>query len=208
MVRNKKLVTLSLLMSLFITPFLSAMELEDMVAQGSQMEIEKFSELDLDGCTMLFDPAHVRTEGLEKKVQLGADKNGFFVQDGEETIRVHAYDTDEEFKGRSLNEIALYGMTSKFKVSQFDNGEYKVAAAEGLNGGGLFGAWLGSCLGTGLVVFTGEVVIGAISLCTGAAAPATFTALNAAFGPTLIAPAAKVAAVAGGIAGGVATGPV
>ena len=208
MVRIKKLITLSLLLSLITTPFLSAMTLDELAQSGSRMEVEEFSKLDLDNYTMLFDSSHVITDGLDKGLRLGADKDGFFVQEGKNFVRVQSCDTDEILKGHSLNEIALYGITSKFKVSQFDNGEYKVTAAEGLQGGGIGGAWAGALFGKALVHFVGHGVIQIVGVCTGPAYPATVFALEAALLPTVIEPMSNVAAIGFGVAGGVATGPV
>lgn len=203
----RKLISLSMLFSLITISSLSAVKPEELFKPGTQMEVEEFSNIDLDNFTFLFDSSHVRTDGLDKGLRLGADKNGFFVQDGAEVVRIQTCDTDEQFKGRSLNEIALYGMTSTFKLSQFDNGEYSVKAADGLRGGGLLGATIGAYVGKYGTYAVGHGGILIASAMTGWGCVATFISLEAQF----VAPieiASNAAAVAGGIALGAATGPV
>ncbi len=207
MVRIKKFISFSVLLSLFIAPLLSAMQLDDMTEQGPKMEVESFLNLDLAGCTMLFDPAHVRAAGLSKNIKLGADKDGFFVKDGEEVTRVQKCDTDDAFKERTLNEVALYGITSHFKVSRFDTGEYKVTAADGLKGGGVAGATAGAYVGYVGTTVACHGVLWCISWVAGPAHTALFLGLSKGLsGP--IHGVACLAGTAAGAAGAVATGPV
>ncbi len=73
--------------------------------------------------------------------------------------------------------------------------------------GGVFGAWLGSCIAGGLVAGLGHGTIGLISWCSGSAAVPVGAALEFWFGATITS-AAYAAAVAGGMFGAVVTGPV
>jgi len=167
------------------------------------------SAMDQDPKAVVFDQSMVRTDRLGEMVHVGLDTDGYFaVRENGEFHRIQNADVSPELRKQILQDVLKHKMARKLQVKKYDNGEFKLEAADGLNGGGLGGAFLGSCIGTGLVHFIGHGTILIASACTGPLAPATFAALEAAFLPTVIVPAAHVAAIGGGIIGGVATGPV
>lgn len=171
----------------------------------TQIAFDDVQKMDLSETTLAFGAGMV--QGLQEN-NLFYDKDGFFIVEDDNVVRVNSYDTDKLFHGRDQDFVARYAQIGKFKVSRFDNGEYSVTSTGGLKGGGIFGAYAGAILGKAVVHFVGHGTILIISACTGPAAPATFAALEAALLPTVIEPVSNVAAVGMGIAGGVATGPV
>lgn len=196
MVRNFRLF---LVLSLFAAPSLLANQLQ--VATLSDL-----NSMNVEEATLAFSPEFVRTEGLEG-INLGYDKEGFFVVENKHNVRVYSHDTNKALRGRSVKDIAKYSTIGKFKVSKFDNGEYKVDTAGGLKGGGILGGTGGAWFGKALVHFIGHGTILIVASFTGPAFPATLAALEAASLPFIEA-ASNVAAVGFGIAGAVATGPV
>lgn len=172
------------------------------------VELTSLDDYDMSESTVQFYPESVRAEGINEKVDLFYDKEGFFVRSNDEDVRVHSYDIDPIFKDRSQKDVLRFALGNKIKLKKFNNGEYRVEAAGGLKGGGVGGAFVGSLIGKGLVHFIGHGTILIIGACTGPAMPATIAALEAALLPTVIEPASNIAAIAIGVAGGVATGPV
>ncbi|MCX5922227.1 MAG: hypothetical protein NTX86_02775 [Candidatus Dependentiae bacterium] len=174
----------------------------------NQLTQHKFSELDnLDLSEATFCIPQERMTSTSCNKQLLYNKEGFLVADGEEVIPVNSYDTDKLLRGRKINDIIKYGTVGKFKLSQYDNGEYKVDAVVELKGGGIGGAWVGSTIGYGLVTFLGHGTIQLIAVCTG---PVFYTATAGTLHKMMAIPihkAATAAGIAGGIALGVATGP-
>ena len=110
MVRIKKLFSLSLLFSLLAASSLSAMELSPESIRGNRLG----------------------------PIGLSYDEEGFTVTENDLATRVHSYDTDSIFRGKSKKQIAAFAAMGKFKVSKFDNGEYSVRAHGDLKGGGPF----------------------------------------------------------------------
>ena len=92
-------------------------------------------------------------------------------------------------------------------INNFGNNEFNVQLKGRLNGGGIFGTYLGACLGKAAVSVAGHGTIYLIGALTGPAAPMTIIALESIFAPA-IESASLAGAVAGGIALGAATGPV
>ncbi len=113
MIRVKKLFSVSLLFSLVAASSLPAMEL-------STIELSRES---------------IRGNRLGP-IGLSYDEEGFTVKENDLSTRVHRYDTDSIFKGKSKKQIAAFAAMGKFKVSKFDNGEYAVRAHGDINGGG------------------------------------------------------------------------
>lgn len=197
MVRSK----ISSMLLLLLTAF-------SLKAVGSFQGLVSLDSYDMSEATVEFSPETIRAEGIDEKVGLFYDKEGFFVRSNDEDVRVHSYDTDPIFKNKNQKDVLKFALGNKLKLKKFDNGEYRVEAAGGLKGGGILGAWAGSILGKAIVHFVGHGTILLIGACTGPAAPATIYALEAALLPTVIEPASNIAAIGMGVAAGVATGPV
>ncbi len=196
MVRIKKL-SLSLLFSLIAAASsLSAME-----------TLTSFNDLDMTNATLEFSPSTARTCGAEENAALFYDKEGFFVREDDNDVRVHGYDTDKFFQGKSVEEMARYAMIGGFKVSQFDNGQYAVRTQGALKGGGVGGATGGFYFGKFLTHFVCHGAIQVAALCTGPAYFATLAGLEGTFMVPIEA-ASNVVALGFGVAAGVATGPV
>lgn len=165
-------------------------------------------DLDTQGLTLQIPSKNVRTHHIKDPISLYCDDEGFLVKKGDELVRVNNYDIDPTFRGRDMKDILKYtALDNKFRISECDNGEYKVSPASDLRGGGIFGAQGGFLLGKFLVHFVGQGVIQIAALCTGPAYPATVVALEATFLPFIEA-ASNVVALGTGVAGAVITGPV
>ncbi len=158
MVRIKKLFSLSMLFSLITISSLCAMELSPESIRGN----------------------HVGPIGLSY------DEEGFIVTENDLSTRVHSYDTDSLFRGKSKKQIAAFAAMGKFKVSKFDNGEYAVRAHGDLKGGGPVTAWTFYCL-TKIGIYgalAGAVAGSAVAIVAtgGGAAPAVAVGVNAGAG--------------------------
>ncbi len=157
-------------------------------------EIEKAS---------VFAPSHLG------KIALFHDEEGLHVlKDGERhQVKNHLLDWSLQNISKDSPKLKRFLKNGYIDVNQAENGEYLLEARDRLKGGGVFGAWLGSTLGYGLVSFAGHSVILGVSLFAGPAQPAAFYALEKMFAIPIHS-AACAGGVAGGVALAVATGPV
>jgi len=163
-------------------------------------------ELDLSKSTILIPRERVQLCNMDDEARLFYNGHGFFVNDGDATSYVKPYDTDPIFEGKCVNDIMECVLRNKLRVVKIGERDYQVDLDRGLRGGGPTGFMIGAYAGKFITHLVGHTVILVVSAGTGPLAPATFTALEATFGPTIEA-ASVVTALAGGIAGGVATGP-
>jgi hypothetical protein len=175
--------------------------------QPQLITIGDINRVDLYNSTIHFAPNLIRSEGIEEKIDLGYDKEGFFIKNDNEVVRIPVYDTNTFFHKKNQSDLIKYAMIGKFKISRFSNGEYAINPAGGLNGGGVGGAALGAHIGMVITNVVGHGILLFVSSLSGPAAPAVYTGLVAAYGPAILA-TSKAVAIGVGIAGGVATGPV
>ena len=94
-----------------------------------------------------------------------------------------------------------------FAVNQTNDGSFTLRALPREEGGGVLGAVIGAFVGKMAVSVVGHGTLLIIAGLTGPAAPATYLALESAFGAQIELASVK-GAIAGGMIGGVATGPV
>ncbi len=196
MVRNK----LSSMLLLLLTAF-------SLKAVESSQGLITLDDYDMSEATLRFSPDSVRSEGIDEKVGLFFDEEGFFVRSNDENIRVHSYDTDPIFKNRKQKDILRFALGNKFKLKKLDNGEYKVEAAGGLKGGGVVGATVGAHVGVVATNVVGHGILMFISSFSGPAAPWVYAGLAASYGPMILA-TSKAVGVGVGVVAAVATGPV
>ena len=134
-------------------------------------------------------------------------KKGFAVQRDGKKYKIAEHNLDQTLRKMSSEQRSKYFSKGHVELNQLSDGEYSLKANPKLKGGGVFGAWLGSTLGYGLVTFAGHGAIQLIAVCTGP----FYVPVSGTLHKMLAVPihtAATTAGIAGGIAGGVATGPV
>lgn len=141
------------------------------------------------------------------KIELHHSRGSYYVKEGEKLSEVAKGFTDPLLRGRTLKQLKNFQKNGSISVYKFKEGEYRLTAQPKLKGSGLVGASLGAKIGMFTVHFLGHGTILIIGACTGPAAPATIVALEAAWGPSIIA-GGKIGALTGGLLGGVLTGPV
>jgi len=139
------------------------------------------------------------------------NKEGFFVQRGEETVRIPSRDIDTLFRNRKVESVCKYAFMHKFKLIELGNGDILVKPQIGLNGGGPGGATAGFYVGKFTVHLIAQggimAVSGVVSLIgTPAAGAATFVALEKTVGPA-VEVASNVVGLGTGVLGGGASGP-
>lgn len=106
--------------------------------------LAEIDDIDMKEATLEFLSGTVRKKSAEEGLLL-YDKEGFLVRKDDEDVRVHRYDTDKLFHGRSVKEMTKYAIKgNKLKLTKLDNGEYTVQAQGELKGGGPI---LAACIG-------------------------------------------------------------
>ena len=151
-------------------------------------------------------PLATRTPGLSG-VEL-YHCNGQFVVGHEGSLcKVDINDVDAKLRNLTSDELENYAGMGKFLIKQYDNGQFSVKTAGGLNGGGAGGATAGFYIGKFLTHFVGQAGIQIAAICTGPAYPVTLAALEATCLPVIEA-ASNVVGLGCGVVGAVATGPV
>jgi len=132
------------------------------------------------------------------------DGSDFSLLTQDKCIPIQRAFVDKSLRGMSTESLSkILAADTYLKVKELDNNEFGIELKQRLNGGGLFGAWLGSTLGYGAVFFGGQAVIyGTTFWCP----PLYTTAVKMTAIP--LHNAACAAGVASGIALGSATGPV
>lgn len=177
-------------------------------ASAMLQENTSVQALDTSKLCIKIPSSQVRTQNIDENIDLLCDNQGFIVKKNNTLKRVHSYDTETILRGKDVVQIAKFAAClSKFKVSQLDNGDFKLYANCDLKGGGPFGATMGFYVGRLGVSFIGHGTILIISGLTGPAAKATFYALESTFGPSIEA-SANAAGIGLAIAVGTGTGPV
>lgn len=107
----------------------------------------------------LFPLDAVRSDGLSETVRVGCDQSGYFVVGKKEVQWVQPCDVDPEIKTVFKDGTAV--LNQRIRVKQYDNGEYKLVPADGLNGGG-------QVLGAIFYGLTKGAIYGALALGIGA----------------------------------------
>lgn len=179
-----------------------------LLVTGSMSAMTDLDDLNTDNLSFKIPSKNIRTKDITDPIDLYCDNEGFVVKKGEDLVRVNNYDVDPTFRDRDVKDILKYTvLDNNFRVTEFENGEYKVDMVSDLKGGGVLGANGGFLVGKFLVHFVSHGVIQVIALCTGPAYPATVVALEATCMPFIEA-ASNVVGLGMGVAGAVATGPV
>ncbi len=142
------------------------------------------------------------------KVSLSVNAGEYSVLQAGKTHKIESYDVDPVLRKMDTKQLAKFQQNNSVAIGQLSDGSFKVDAKLGLKGGGVFGAWLGSTLGYGLVTLTGHGLIQIVSLCTG---PLFYAPVSATLTKMFAIPihaAASAAGIACGVSGAVVTGPV
>lgn len=123
--------------------------------------------------------------------------------------RAHNHDVNTVLKKMSTKQLTsfLEERHGVIKVSQFDNGEFKLDAHTYGKGGGPIGATVGVVAGTVLVQGVAHGAIWTLAAMTGPFVYVVGNGLEALLGPT-ISTATVYGATIGGLAGAAATGPI
>jgi len=142
-----------------------------------------------------------------REVSVLHKKGNFYVKEGTKEHEVCKADMDKPLRTMNKAELDRFMKNGYIEVNKNALGDYNLKAHGRLNGGGIAGATIGAYIGRGLVYGVCHGAILVVSICTGPAMPAVFSALESTLAPA-IEVASWPASIAGGIIGGTVTGPV
>lgn len=165
------------------------------------MQQMPFDEIDFS------DKALIVHDQVSDQLIYRTDK-GFFVQSGEDVIKVKPHDIDKSIRSLSVKSLASFvAAGNSIRAHKFDNGEFSLAPYGKIHGGGPGGATAGFYIGKFATYFVCHGAIQVAALCTGPAYLVTLASLEGTFLPT-IELASNTVALGTGMIGAVMTGPV
>jgi len=141
------------------------------------------------------------------KARLMRDQEGFKVVRKGRSFPVDPTMVEAPLRTMNDEQLGKYLTVAKIAVSKTSDKNFVLRTHVPGQGGGVFGAWLGSAIGYGAVTFAGHATIHIIGACTGPWYGATVYTLTQMCAAPIHA-AATTVGVGLGIAAGVTTGPV